>query len=396
MTPGLHVYVHVPFCTYRCPYCAFYNVRPDDEREEAFLDGVAREIEIWRARGAFDGAPLATLYWGGGTPSRLSRRGFQRLADLCLGIAKAAPDLEWTAEVNPSDADADLYAGYRGRGVNRISVGVQSFDPQRLRFLGRDHGAARAREAVIGAAEAGFAEVSLDLIFNLAVEDRRRAWPADLEAALELPITHLSLYGLTLEPGTPFHRRASRGERLTLDDADYGAEFLRACRAARRRGFEHYEVSSFAQPGHRSRHNQSYWNGSPYLGLGPAAHSFDGQRRWANVPSLGSWARALEEGADPREFVEVLGPAERDLESLYLGLRTARGVPEDHPRLASPEARPIVEGLVGGRLLRREGGRLACTERGFLVLDAILESLAGRWGGPGPGAVVFDRVRGEE
>lgn len=376
MTPGLHVYVHVPFCTYRCPYCAFYNVRPDTGREARFLDGLAREIEVWRSRGAFDGAPLATLYWGGGTPSRLSGEGFQRLADLCLEIAEADPDMEWTVEVNPSDVGAELYAGYRERGVTRISVGGQSFDRDRLRFLGRDHGAVRAREAVVAAAEAGFADVSLDLVFNLAVEGRQKAWRQDLEAALGLPITHLSLYGLTLEPGTPFHRRASAGERLTLDDAGYGAEFLRACRATRRRGFEHYEVSSFARPGHRSRHNQSYWNGAAYLGLGPAAHSFDGERRWANVASLDLWARALGEGGDPREFVETLGPAERELESLYLGLRTARGVLEDHPRLARPEARAIVERLVGRGLLRRADGRVGCTERGFLVMDSILGSLS--------------------
>ncbi|MGH7572392.1 MAG: radical SAM family heme chaperone HemW [Gemmatimonadota bacterium] len=378
MTAGIHLYVHVPFCTYRCPYCAFYNVRPHAARETAFLDGVEREIEVWRARGAFEAGPLATLYWGGGTPSRLSGGGFLRLADLALAVAEPDPDMEWTVEVNPSDVGAGLYARYRERGVTRISVGAQSFDPDRLRFLGRDHGAARARDAVADAAEAGFADVSLDLVFNLAVEDRRRAWPADLGAALELPITHLSLYGLTLEPGTPFHRRAAGGARLTLDDAGYGAEYLRACRAARRRGFEHYEVSSFARPGHRSRHNQSYWSGASYLGLGPAAHSYDGERRWANVASLEGWARALETGADPREFVEVLGPAERDLESLYLGLRTVRGLPEDHPGLARPQARPIVEGLVGRGMLRRREGRVACTERGFLVLDAILESLSGR------------------
>ncbi len=373
---GIHLYVHVPFCTYRCPYCAFYNVRPDDQRERAFLDGIAREVEVWRGRGAFD-RPIVTLYWGGGTPSRLSEGGFRRLADLCIGIADADPDMEWTVEVNPSDADAELYQAYRERGVTRISVGAQSFDAARLRFLGRDHGAQRARDAVVAAAGAGFPDVSLDLVFNLAVEDRRKTWSADLESALQLPITHLSLYGLTLEPGTPFHRRAARGARLTLDDAAYGAEYLRACRAARRRGFEHYEVSSFARPGHRSRHNQSYWSGAPYLGLGPAAHSFDGERRWANVASLEGWGEALATGSDPREFVEVLGPGERDLEALYLGLRTARGLPENHPGLVSRRARPIVQGLLRRGLLERRDGRLACTERGFVVLDGILDSLSG-------------------
>ena len=393
---GLHVYVHVPFCRYRCPYCAFYNVRPEAGRETAFLDGVAREVERWRAQATFEGASLATLYWGGGTPSRLSPAGFQRLADACLEIAEPVAAMEWTVEVNPSDVGGELYAAYRERGVSRISVGSQSFDSRRLRFLGRDHGGGRARDAVVAAAEAGFADVSLDLMFNLAVEGRREAWGSDLEAALDLPIDHLSLYGLTLERGTPFGRRSEAGERLTLGEAAYGAEYLRACRAARQSGFEHYEVSSFARPGHCSRHNQSYWTGEPYLGLGPAAHSFDGARRWANVASLEDWCRALETGADPREFVEELGPAERELEALYLGLRTARGVSEDHPLIAAPAARPVVAGLVGRRMLRREGGRLACTERGFLILDAILESLVGRGTDRWSGRLTFDRVRGGE
>jgi oxygen-independent coproporphyrinogen-3 oxidase len=378
VTSGLHVYVHVPFCRYRCPYCAFYNVRPDEDRESAFLEGTAREIGAWRAKGAFESASLDTLYWGGGTPSRLSASGTRRLAELSLGVAPLADELEWTVEVNPADVDEDRFAVYRELGVTRLSVGVQSFDEGRLRFLGRDHGGQRAREAVLGAAAAGFPEISLDLIFNLAVEGSEAAWRGDLETGLELPITHLSLYGLTIEPGTPFRRRTEAGERLTRADDGYGVEYLKACRAARRHGFEHYEVSSFARPGHRSRHNQAYWTGAPYLGLGPAAHSFDGRRRWANVASLEGWSRALAEGGDSREFVETLGPAERELESLYLGLRTARGVDEDHPLLRRPEGQPVVEGLVERGRLRREGGRVTCTERGFLVLDAILTSLSGR------------------
>lgn len=378
MTAGLHVYVHVPFCRYRCPYCAFYNVRPDEERESAFLDGAAREIEGWRARGAFGAAPLETLYWGGGTPSRLSPSGTRRLAELSLGIASAGADLEWTVEVNPADVGGDRLAAYRELGVTRLSVGVQSFDEERLRFLGRDHGGERARRAVLGAAAAGFPEISLDLIFNLAVGGSEAAWREDLAIALDLPITHLSLYGLTIEPGTPFRRRSDAGERLTQADDGYGLEYLRACRAARRRGFEHYEVSSFARPGHRSRHNQAYWTGEPYLGLGPAAHSFDGLRRWANVASLERWSRALAEDGDAREFVETLEPADHELESLYLGLRTARGVAADHSLLTRPEGGPVVEALVKQGRLRREASRVRCTERGFLVLDAILASLTGR------------------
>lgn len=391
MARPLHLYVHVPFCAQKCPYCHFYNLGYDDGREAVFLDALGREIAEWRTRGAFERARLATLYWGGGTPSQLSADGFERLAALCLGIAPAAERLEWTIEVNPSDAVEERFMAYRERGVTRVSIGVQSFDDERLAFLGRNHTGEQAREAVLAAARTGFEDVSLDLIFNLAVPGRRHAWARDLEIAFELPITHLSLYGLTLEPGTAFHARVSAGAVLTVNDPAYAAEYRAAGRAARRAGFEHYEVSSFARPGHRGRHNSAYWTGVPYLGLGPAAHSFDGVRRWANVSSLVDWAGALATGGDPRAFVEMVGPAESDLESLYLGLRTDSGVAADHALLESTAARRTVDALVDGGLCRRAGGRLTCTERGLLVLDSILGALVPAAAGAPAGT--FDKER---
>lgn len=374
---GLHVYVHVPFCARRCPYCHFYNIGHDDGREAVFLDALEREIAGWRGAGAFEGARLVTLYFGGGSPSVLTRAGFERIATLCRGIAPEAGNLEWTVETNPDDATPERFDAWRALGVTRVSIGAQSFDPARLEFLGRIHSAARAAEATLAAAAAGFPEISVDLMFNLAVAGRRAAWAADLATAFALPISHLSLYGLTIEPGTGFAARAGAGDRLTVPDPAYAAEYRAACRMARRAGFEHYEVSSFAVPGHRSRHNGAYWTGAPYLGLGPSAHSFDGARRWANASSLSAWADALATGGDPRAFVEEIGPEERALESLYTGLRTAAGAPADHPLLVGPRARALVEALLGEDRLREADGRVACTERGFLVLDAILDRLAG-------------------
>ncbi|HUP02119.1 MAG TPA: radical SAM family heme chaperone HemW [Gemmatimonadota bacterium] len=371
MVRSLHVYVHVPFCARKCPYCHFYNLGHDDGREAVFLDGMAREIARRRAGGAFEAARLATLYWGGGTPSLLSAAGFERLAALCLGIAPAGERFEWTVEMNPADADAERLAAYRERRVNRLSIGVQSFDPARLEFLGRNHDGETARRAVLAAFEAGFENLSVDLMFNLAVPGRRRGWARDLSVAFDLPISHLSLYGLTLESGTAFHARARAGTRLTIEDSAYAAEYRAACRAARRAGFEHYEVSSFARPGRRSRHNGAYWSGVSYLGLGPAAHSFDGVRRWANVASLVRWADALATGGDPRAFVESVGPAEREIEALYLGLRTDAGIPAGQ-LFGSPGT---IDALVRDGFCRRTGERLVCTEKGYLLLDSILERL---------------------
>ncbi|MBW3660749.1 MAG: radical SAM family heme chaperone HemW [Gemmatimonadetes bacterium] len=395
----LHVYVHVPFCARRCPYCHFYNIGHDDGRESFFLDALEREIDRWRRAGMFEGARLATLYFGGGTPSVLTPAGFGRIAELCRTIAPAAEALEWTVEANPDDASIERFAAWRERGVTRVSIGVQSFDPARLDFLGRIHSGERAVEATLLAAEAGFDDLSIDLMFNLEVEGRKPAWAADLETAFSLPVSHLSLYGLTIEPGTAFAARADSGARLTVPDAAYAAEFRMACRAARAAGFEHYEVSSFALPGHRSRHNSAYWTGAPYLGLGPSAHSYDGRRRWANASSLTAWAEALSTGADPRAFVETLGPTERGLETLYLGLRTAEGVGGDHPLLAAGDARAVVDALLTDSLLRETGdGRLACSERGFLVLDSILDRLATFVDDPPPTAPApvggFDNLQG--
>jgi len=382
MARPLHLYVHVPFCERKCPYCHFYNLGHDDGREALYLDGIARETGRLREGGAFEGARLATLYWGGGTPSLLSDAGFERLADLVLGAAPAGESREWTMEVNPADATAERFARYRDRGVSRVSVGVQSFDDRRLAHLGRNHDAVAAGAAVRRACAAGFGDVSLDLIFNVALPadpaERRRAWARDLAEAFALPVTHVSLYGLTIEPGTSFHARTLGGERFTVSDPAYAAEYRAACRAARRAGFEHYEVSSFARVvegrDRRARHNAATWSGTPYLGLGPAAHSFDGVRRWANVSSLMGWAEALATGGDPRAFTEMLSPDQRRLETLYLGLRTREGAPADHHLLAASPF--LVNALVAQGLLAERGGRIACTESGFSVLDAILERIA--------------------
>lgn len=380
MARSLHVYVHVPFCARKCPYCHFYNLGHDDGREAVWLDGLSREIAALRSSGAFDGARLATLYWGGGSPSLLGADAFERAAALVLGVAPRSERLEWTLELNPDDATAERFARWRERGVTRISVGAQSFDSDRLAFLGRTHGPEASVRAVRAAADAGFEDLSLDLIFNLEVPgtspaSRRKAWARDLATAFSLPITHLSLYGLTIEPGTAFDARVRGGARLTAPDAAYAAEYRAACRGARAAGFEHYEVSSFAHPGRRSRHNSAYWTGAPYVGLGPAAHSFDGVRRWANVSSLTGWAESLATGGDPRAFVEFLTPSEQRLETLYLGLRRCEGVERSHPLLAGRAAN-VVDALVREGLLVERDARLTCTERGFLVLDGILERLA--------------------
>ncbi len=215
---------------------------------------------------------------------------------------------------------------------------------------------------------------NLDLIYGIPGQTAE-TWRFSLEQALALGPDHLSLYGLTVEERTPLARWAARGAVTPVDDDRYAAEFLAAHERLAQAGFEHYEVSSFALPGRRSRHNSAYWTGAPYLGLGPAAHSFDGLRRWANVSSLTGWAEALATGGDRRAFVELLTPTQRQLETLYLGLRRSEGVERSHPLLAG-RAAEVVDALAREELVVERSGRLALTTRGFLVLDGILERLA--------------------
>lgn len=364
--------MHVPFCAHTCPYCHFYNIGHDDGREALFVDALRAEIEAWREAGVLVSTPLATLYFGGGTPSMLTSAGFDAVAQACLEIGPAATGFEWTVEMNPGDVSRFRLDRYRQAGVNRLSIGAQSFQSQRLEFLDRRHDAEMSLTAIERASDAGFENVSIDLMFNLAVPRSREEWLRDLEVAVRQPIVHVSLYGLTIEPSTAFGSRARRGATLTQSDNAFAREYREACEAMAAAGFEHYEVSAFARPGYRARHNAAYWSGAPYLGLGPSAHSFDGLHRWANHASLRQWADAVTAGGEPRAFVESLSAEQRLTETLYLGLRTVEGVPLDHPCVVGNVARGALQdrGLVG-----EKNGRLACTEEGFLVFDSVVDRL---------------------
>jgi oxygen-independent coproporphyrinogen-3 oxidase len=369
------LYVHVPFCTRTCPYCDFYQVRPSGGREVRFVDALLREAELARAELAgVRGDPVAppeTVYWGGGTPSLLSPSSIRRLARGLSEVFGRAEGAEFTVEANPAEVPPATLAVLREVGANRLSLGCQSFQPDRLRFLGRWHDAEDNRRAVRDAREAGFEDVSLDLIANLPAAFPARGFRADVREALGLAPEHLSVYGLTIEPATVFGRRHDRGELEPLD-ADAAAEESLWCAAALvAAGYERYETSSFARPGRRSRHNGRYWSGGEYLGLGPAAHSLLGGRRRANPRSLERWASAVEAGAPLHELDEGSGPASRYAEAVYLGLRSVEGLPAgalagDPGRLAELRA-----GLVAADLVRETSGRLVLTDAGQLLLDEI-------------------------
>jgi len=285
-----------------------------------------------------------------------------------LRHARLAPGAELTIEANPDDVDAVAVERWVAAGVNRLSLGAQSFSEAALEWMHRSHGASRIAEAVRVARAGGIGNVSLDLIFALpTVLDR--SWRDDLSRALELEPDHVSLYGLTVEPATPLGRWRARGEVEEAPEERYEEEFLVAHETLGAAGFEHYEVSNFARPGRRSRHNSSYWRGVAYAGLGPAAHEFDGvARRW-NVAPYAGWVARLGAGGDPVEDREVLSEENRAAEEVYLGLRTVEGL-----RLR-PGEESVVAPCTAAGWAARENGVLRLTPTGWLRLDSLAATL---------------------
>jgi oxygen-independent coproporphyrinogen-3 oxidase len=312
-----HVYVHVPFCVRRCTYCDFSIAVRRTTPVAAYLGALGREL----ARMPLPPEP-DTVYLGGGTPSLLGGPGLAALAAL---LRLQRPPAEFTVEANPEDVTPQAARDWVRAGVNRLSLGAQSFDDSVLAWMHRTHRAARIGDAVRTARDAGVGNLSLDLIFALP-EALGRDWLGDLDAALALEPDHISLYGLTVEPGTPLFRQAGRGQLVAAGEQRYADEYLVAHERLAASGYRFYEVSNAARPGREAVHNRAYWTLAAYLGLGPSAHSFDGVARWWNEPAYARWQRLLAEGKSPVAGRELLNDNQRRIEELYLGLRTSEGI----------------------------------------------------------------------
>ena len=315
------LYVHIPFCLQKCPYCDFFSVT-DRALIPRFVDALCAEMQIKRY-----GAPVFdTLYMGGGTPSLLDAK----FVDKIIGSARASftirPGAEITLEVNPGTVDIRRLADYRSAGVNRLNIGIQSFEDRSLEFLGRIHSARQGRQAVAWAQQAGFEHLGLDLIYGLP-EQTREGWQTDLRQAVELGPEHLSCYLLTIEPGTPMAEDLGRGRFDVLPEVAVAGLFETTQSLLHAGGYIQYEISNFARTeSAMSRHNRKYWTFAPYDGLGPAAHSFRSPTRWWNHRSLDPYLQDIENGRAPVAGKEVLGREQRIIEMIYLGLRTAEGV----------------------------------------------------------------------
>jgi len=350
------LYVHVPFCISKCPYCGFFSVT-DQSLVPRYVEAVVREVGLRRGGfGAFE-----TLSVGGGTPTVLPDAALGRIA------AQAPLAREATLEANPGDVDQSRLRRLREAGFTRISLGVQSFRDEDLKALGRRHNATEAREAYQWAREAGFRAVSIDLIRGIPGQ-RPKDFLWVLEQAIALGPDHISIYDLTVEDGTPFARMD-----LDLPKEDEAADlFIETSRRLSDCGYEHYEVSNFAKgAANRCMHNLGYWERRPYLGVGPSAQSFLGKRRSWNQRSVEGWLGRVEAGLDPTEGAEVLTPDQERLERIALGMRTQDGIP-----LSLARDLGAVRRLEGARLVMVASGRIRPTLEGMLLADYLARELA--------------------
>ena len=360
-----HLYVHIPFCARICPYCAFYKERADNSQTHRFCEALLREIET--VGGQFP-LKLETIFFGGGTPTALTTTQLEFL----LGGMQERLDLsqlvEWTVEANPGSVSSRKAALLRQMGVNRLSLGVQSWDDELLKLLGREHTAAQAETSFHILRDAGFSNISVDLMFGLPGQTLAQ-WGADLARTIALRPEHISTYCLTYEEDTEFFLRHASGE--FREDPESDAQFLEtAMRMLEGAGFEHYEISNYARPGFASGHNRGYWAGDDYLGIGPSAFSTVGMKRCQNVCDYRAYADRVLAGESAVSSTEILTPEMKQTERIALALRTQEGI---LTRELDPWPNERNEFVALG-LLRKQNGSFVLTPRGKLLADSVAEA----------------------
>ena len=371
----LGVYVHVPFCAKRCGYCAFNTAPYLETAVPRFLRAIDAEIALAGAARWARGVRAATVFVGGGTPSLLAPAELAGILDALRGRFPLEAGAEVTVECNPESVSRERLAGYRAAGVTRISLGVQSLEDRVLPTLDRLHTAADARRAFDDARAAGFDNVSVDLIYGLPGTDGA-GWERTVSGVLDWAPDHLSAYALSLDEGSLWSAAGVGG--LPGED-EAAAQYLTLTRLARAAGYEHYEISNYARPGRRSAHNQLYWRAEEYLAFGPGACGFLGEVRYGNEKPLDRYCGTLEAGRLPVATHETLTSRQRLAERLFLGLRTADGVPaawlDERVDLEPARLSPRVDGWRERGLLETRGGRARLTEAGFLLSDALFVDL---------------------
>ncbi len=373
------LYIHIPFCAQKCAYCDFFSRRHSADTVARMVDALKREMSSRRSRIAdsdfisrsqlsTSGFPLSTIYLGGGTPSLLSPAQLQGLLDHAAGLWDCSGVGEITVEANPEDLTDEYLARLAETAVNRLSIGIQSFDDGLLRLMNRRHNASRAKQAVKAAQKAGFDNITIDLIFGVSTMTQQ-VWERTLDEAVNLGVRHISAYHLTIEPGTHFGRMMQKGTLSTIPEPESERQFETLRRKLADADFEHYEISNFAQSGYRAIHNSAYWTGEPYLGIGPSAHSFDGARRREWVAS--DITKYLSEaGTDKIYDGETLSDVDLFNERVMTSLRTAEGLNIEEVKLRFGADRTTALGRRAGK-----DGNIAIMPEKFLLSDYIISSL---------------------
>lgn len=371
------LYIHIPFCKSRCIYCAFYSTTAE-QMKQAYVDAVCREMELRKAvyekEGKDVGKTIATVYLGGGTPSQLSPTQLQQLFDTIARHYDVSDDAEITIECNPDDVTEAFAELLRSLPVNRVSMGAQTFDDDRLQFIHRRHTSKQVTTAIQRLREKGIHNISIDLMYGFP-EETLEEWEYDIQQALALNVEHISAYALTYEEGTPLYRLLEEGKVKEIDEERSLAMYDRLIDRLQEAGYEHYEISNFSRKGWRSRHNSSYWQLVPYIGIGAAAHSYDGRRRQWNIADINSYINHIQQGIVPAEG-ELLDKDSRYNDHVMLALRTCEGL--DLSTLDSDErsyCEETAKKFVLDGLLVKADNHLRLSRKGLFVSDMIMSEL---------------------
>lgn len=365
------LYIHIPYCHRKCTYCAFYSAVTSGDKQD-YVDALCKELALRKAELPH---PLRTIYWGGGTPSLLSLAQIGQIVETIRANFNTSLVEEATLEANPEDLTPEFLAGLRRLNFfNRVSIGIQSFRDTDLRTLNRRHSAAQATEAVTNAKAAGFDNISIDLIYGLP-NQTLADWRDNLQQLSQLPITHFSAYSLTVEEGTMLHKQIEQGRIAPAQEEAVLAEYEALLAWAQANGFEQYEISNFCQPGFRSRHNSRYWDRTPYLGAGAAAHSFSGTcRRW-NVANADEYVLSLKHGAADHE-TESITPADAFNEYVMTALRTTAGIEKSKvPTDFTEHLQQQIAKYIAANLIEETPTHYRPTQEGLLHADGIAAEL---------------------
>lgn len=367
-TSEASLYIHVPFCTRKCDYCHFYVIPDKKTHHEVYLDALKQEWEL--RKGTFGSNKLVSVYFGGGTPSLLNP---DSIADI-ISWLPISDDCEISLEANPESVTLEKMQAFADAGINRVSLGIQSFDDALLKRLSRAHSAADAREAILNVNRAGVDNITIDLMYDLPGQSLEQ-WRTTLSHVSDLPITHLSLYNLTIEPHTVFYKYRQKLMPLIPTPEASKTMYCDAVERLDEMGLKQYEISAFARNNKTSRHNVGYWTGRPFLGLGPSAFSYWDQKRFRNICNFNKWADSCARGENPADFEELLLPDARKRELLTIRLRLNEGVDLTHFEPLEAETHATLQKYQQMSLLEVDRTKVRLTKDGQLFYDSIATDL---------------------